>query len=121
MNTVQLSTTAAAQGKELVYVDVSFEPLIQKFLTNRKKEVPAMETALAALDFDKVRSISHGMKGAGGSYGFDRITEMAAIIEEAAKSSDASIIQRELPVLSAYLDRVEVVYGYSPRKRKECT
>ena len=121
MNTIQLSTTAAAQGKELVYVDVSFEPLIQKFLSNRKKEVPAMEAALAALDFDKVRSISHGMKGAGGSYGFDHITEMAAIIEEAAKSSDASIIQRELPVLSAYLDRVEVVYGYSPRKRKECT
>lgn len=69
MNTVQLSITAAAQGKELVYVDVSFEPLIQKFLSNRKKEVPAMEAALAALDFDKVRSISHGMKGAGGSYG----------------------------------------------------
>lgn len=43
------------------------------------------------------------MKGAGGS-------EMAAIIEQAAKSSDSSTIERHFPLLSSYLDRITVVY-----------
>lgn len=102
--------TAAAQDQELVHIDSSFEPLIPKFLSNRKKEVTAMQEALTAQNFETVRTISHGMKGAGGSYGFDRISEMAAAIEQAAKAADAWTIGRNLPVLDSYLDRVKVVY-----------
>lgn len=39
-------------GKELVFVDASFAPLIPKFLSNRKKEVTVMQDALAAKDFE---------------------------------------------------------------------
>ena len=96
--------------KELVHVDSSFEPLMPKFLANRKKEVTAMQAAMVELDFETVRKISHGMKGAGGSYGLDRVSEMAAVIEQAAKAADAAIIMREMPLLEDYLARVEVVY-----------
>ncbi|MDH5667622.1 MAG: Hpt domain-containing protein [Nitrospira sp.] len=96
--------------KELVHVDSSFEPLMPKFLANRKKEVTAMQAAMVELDFETVRKISHGMKGAGGSYGLDRVSEMAAVIEQAAKAADAAIIMREMPRLEDYLARVEVVY-----------
>lgn len=95
---------------EIVSIDASFEPLIPKFMTNRKKEVGVMQEALVAKDFDTVRKVAHGMKGAGGSYGFDRITEMAAIIEQAAKANDASTIAHDLPVLGSYLDRIQVAY-----------
>jgi HPt (histidine-containing phosphotransfer) domain-containing protein len=104
------SKDIGAEGEELVHIDASFEPLIPKFLTNRKKEVMTMQTALAAQDFETVRTVAHGMKGAGGSYGFDRITEMAAVVEQAAKTGDASTIERHLPALGSYLDRVKVVY-----------
>ena len=103
-------TQAVAEGEELVHVDTSFEPLIPKFLTNRKKEVVAMQEALTAQDFETVRKVAHGMKGAGGSYGFDRITDMAAVVEQAAKAGDASTIECHLPLLGSYLDRVTVVY-----------
>ncbi|MBS0149519.1 MAG: Hpt domain-containing protein [Nitrospira sp.] len=96
--------------KELVSIDASFEPLIPKFLSNRKKEVTVMQDALSAQDFDTVRKISHGMKGAGGSYGFDRVTEIAAVIERAAKAADIRAIQQKLPELESYLSRVEIVY-----------
>jgi HPt (histidine-containing phosphotransfer) domain-containing protein len=95
---------------EIVSIDASFEPLIPKFMTNRKKEVVVMEEALAAKDLDTVRKVAHGMKGAGGSYGFDRISEMASTIEQAAKAGNASPIARDLPALSSYLDRIKVVY-----------
>ncbi len=100
----------AAQVEELVHIDASFEPLVPKFLTNRKKEVVTMQEALAAQDFKTVRTVAHGMKGAGGSYGFDRITEIAAVVEQAAKTCDSSTIECHLPVLVFYLDRVKVVY-----------
>lgn len=101
---------AVAEDEELVHVDASFEPLVPKFMTNRKKEVVVMQEALTAKDFDTVRKVAHGMKGAGGSYGFDRITEIAASIEQAAKAGNASPIARDLPALSSYLDRIKVVY-----------
>ena len=100
-----------ALGEELVHIDPSFEPLVPKFLTNRKKEVITMRKALASQDFETVRTVAHGMKGAGGSYGFDRVSELAAVIEQAAKTRDSSTIERDLPVLGSYLDRVKVVYG----------
>lgn len=100
----------AAQDNELVSIDASFEPLIPKFLSNRRKEVTVMQEALTAQDFEMLRRISHGIKGAGGSYGFDRISEMTAAIEQAAKAGDASTIERDLAFLSSYLDRLKVVY-----------
>ena len=110
MSQSQLNFKAADQKKETVIVDVSFEPLMPKFLANRKKEVAAMQEALAKQDFETMRKIAHGMKGAGGSYGFDRVAEIAAVIEQAAKIADAVVIQRNLPLLSLYLEQVEVVY-----------
>lgn len=104
------SRQPAAADRELVSIDASFEPLVPKFMTNRKKEVVVMQEALTAKDFDTVRKVAHGMKGAGGSYGFDRITDMAAVVEQAAKTGDASTIERDLPALGSYLDRVKVVY-----------
>ncbi|GKS66193.1 histidine phosphotransfer domain-containing protein [Nitrospira sp.] len=100
----------SAESVEVVHVDASFEPLVPKFLTNRKKEVVTMREALASQDFETVRTVAHGMKGAGGSYGFDRVSELAAVIEQAAKTRDSSTIERDLPVLDSYLDRITVVY-----------
>lgn len=97
-------------GTEIVTIDASFEPLIPRFMTNRKKEVVTMQEALAAKDFETVRKVAHGMKGAGGSYGFDRISEMAAAIEQAAKAGNSSSIEHDLSVLDSDLDRIKVVY-----------
>jgi HPt (histidine-containing phosphotransfer) domain-containing protein len=105
-----IGLNASAQEGETVHVEASFKPLIPRFLANRKKEVTSMREALAARDLKMVRTISHGMKGVGGSYGFDRLTEIAAVIEQAARSGDASAIERELPILGAYLDSITVVY-----------
>ena len=99
-----------AQDKEQVHVDSSFEPLIPRFMNNRKKEVAAMQQAFAREDFETVRTISHGMKGAAGIYGFDLVMEMAALIEDAAKMHNGSIIRRELPRLNIYLNRIKVLY-----------
>jgi hypothetical protein len=50
------------------------------------------------------------MKGAGGSYGFDAITDIGKSLEQAAMAKDSGGIKQMVQELSAYLDRVEVVY-----------
>ena len=68
-----------------------------------------MQEALEQGDFETVRLLGHSMKGAGGGYGFDAITDIGAALEEAAKDSNPGAVLRGLSDLAAYLDRVEVV------------
>jgi hypothetical protein len=49
------------------------------------------------------------MKGAGGGYGFDAITEIGAALEEAAKQRNGAEIRDRVNELARYLDRVEVI------------
>ncbi|MBX3334024.1 MAG: Hpt domain-containing protein [Nitrospira sp.] len=110
MDQPQSHETADDTHSEIVSVDASFEPLIPKFMTNRKKEILTMQESLTAQDLDSVRKVAHGMKGAGGSYGFDRVSEIAAVIEQAAKDGDAATIEHNLSLLGSYLERIKVVY-----------
>ena len=51
------------------------------------------------------------MKGSGGGYGFDEITDIGFKIETAAKEKNAGEILRQVHDLSDYLEKVEVVYN----------
>ena len=97
-------------GKILVRADPDLADLIPGFLNNRRKDIATMQDALARGDFETVRSLGHSMKGAGGGYGFDAITEIGAALEQAAKRADAEASRKWAGELSRYLDRVEVVY-----------
>jgi HPt (histidine-containing phosphotransfer) domain-containing protein len=65
--------------------------------------------ALDRSDFETVESLGHGMKGAGGSYGFQAITDIGAALEQAAQSVDNDASRKWVNELTSYLDRVEVV------------
>mgnify|MGYP001564709059 CR=1 FL=1 len=96
--------------QEVVHIDGSFEPLMPRFMANRKKEIVTMRQALTAEDFETVRRVAHGMKGVGGSYGLDRVTELAATIEQAAKAADATTIHHQLHILESYLNNIQIAY-----------
>jgi CheY-like chemotaxis protein/HPt (histidine-containing phosphotransfer) domain-containing protein len=94
----------------LVRADPKFSDLIPGFLQNRRQDVIAMLGALDRGDFKAVESLGHGMKGAGGSWGFQAITDIGAALELAGKSSDTDASRKWVGELSRYLDRVEIVY-----------
>jgi hypothetical protein len=50
------------------------------------------------------------MKGTGGGYGFPRLTELGAALEDAAKLSDAATVKASLEDLVLYLEKVELVF-----------
>ena len=97
-------------GKVLVHVDRDLEDLVADFLANRRGDVQSLRAALASGDHETVRKLGHGMKGSGGGFGFDKITEFGAALELAAKQSDRNAIRDCVEKLADYLARVEVVF-----------
>ncbi|HEU5407342.1 MAG TPA: Hpt domain-containing protein [Nitrospira sp.] len=80
------------------------------FLGNRKKDARTLRDALVKQDYRTVQTLGHRMKGDGGGFGFDRITEIGAAMELAAKLEDRLTIEQHLGQLEDFLKRVTVVY-----------
>jgi len=110
-------SVAIAQGsnekqreKIIVHGDAELEGLIPGFLENRSKDVKTLEVAMGKGDYETIRKLGHTMKGAGGGYGFDVITDIGRSLEQAAKAMNPDEILRCVNELSYYLERIEVVY-----------
>jgi HPt (histidine-containing phosphotransfer) domain-containing protein len=104
------NTDAKPDEKIVVNVDSDIEDLIPGFLENRQQDVKSIYDALEKEDYETIRILGHSMKGAGGGYGFDKITDIGRSIEESAEGKNQEEIKKWVINLSNYLDRVEVVY-----------
>lgn len=100
-------------GKEriTVRIDKELEDLIPGYIQHRQEDIAAIKNALTAGGFESIRVLGHSMKGSGGGYGFDRITEIGRAIEESAQNKDPAAILAHIDELADYLSRVEIVYS----------
>jgi HPt (histidine-containing phosphotransfer) domain-containing protein len=94
----------------VVRIDPDLADLIPGFLENRRKDVASILAALEQGDHETIRILGHSMKGCGGGYGFDEITELGRSLEKAAKDADADGIRRKTAELSSYLDHLRIIY-----------
>jgi histidine phosphotransfer protein HptB len=90
--------------------DVDLLDLIPTFLLRRHADAAHIADAIAAGDFEVVRSIGHSMKGSGGGYGFDGLTEIGGALENAGRDGDLAAAASSLEHLVAYLENVEVCH-----------
>ena len=93
-----------------VKISRELEGIVPIFLVNREKDVRTLREALVTQDFKTVQTLGHRMKGDGGGFGFDRITEIGAAMERAAKLEDCLTIEQRIIQLEEFLKRVIVVY-----------
>ena len=98
------------EEKIVVFVDEDLQDLIPGYLDNRLKDIREIHESLAQGDYEAIRSIGHKMKGSGGGYGFDEITNIGRAMEEAAKIEHKEEIVRQTEALNKYMERLEVVY-----------
>lgn len=96
--------------KIVVQVDADLEDLIPGYLQNRRQDVDPILEAVDKQDFETIRVLGHTMKGTGGGYGFDAITEIGRDLETAAKEANVLAIRQKAAALLAYLQAVEVVF-----------
>ncbi|MEO8305432.1 MAG: response regulator [Betaproteobacteria bacterium] len=94
----------------LVRVGSNLAALVPGFLEGRRRDVETIAAALERSDFDNVRILGHNMKGSGAGYGFSRITEIGASLEQAAKRCAPEEIRAGSAALIRYLDGLHVEY-----------
>jgi len=92
-----------------VYTDHRFAAKIPAYLQNCRQNGIAMQDALDRVDFEALKNLGHQMRGSGGMYGFQAITDIGAALERAAKSVDTDASRKWVGELSTYLDRVETI------------
>lgn len=93
-----------------VQIAQDLQDIVPVFLANRQKDLQTLRSALAQHDFETIRMLGHRMKGDGGGYGFDKITEIGGVMELAAARHDHPAIERHTVELEDFLARVTVVY-----------
>jgi len=69
--------------------DADMAELVSGFVERLPTQLIEIRDALHRGDQDGVRRLAHQLKGAGGSYGFDAVSESAALLEQAVKDSAA--------------------------------
>jgi PAS domain S-box-containing protein len=94
----------------VVRVDADLAELVPGFLENRRTDLDAIASALARVDYENVRILGHNMRGSGAGYGFNRITELGASLEQAAVRCESEEIRARAAELSRYLDGLHVKY-----------
>ena len=93
-----------------VLIDPDLEQLVPGFLENRRKDVAALTNAIQTRDVKTARLLGHRMKGDGGGYGFQEISQIGEGLEQAAIKEDWKLIAVKTEALMAFLDQVDVVF-----------
>ncbi len=93
----------------VVYVDGDLEELIPDYMENRHSDIKAIQDLLNVENYSEIQRLGHSMKGSGGGYGFDEITNIGRDLEQAAKNHDKNEITKLVDYLSVYLSTVKIV------------
>jgi signal transduction histidine kinase/DNA-binding NarL/FixJ family response regulator len=108
----QRSTAEACQADSTALVstlpleDAEFRDIVDEFVARFQVRLASMRAALAAGDMIELKSLAHWLKGAGGTAGFQPLTEMAFELEMALAAEDSLAIARTLRELNALEARI---------------
>src|SRR5689334_13529753 len=101
---------SAAIERISVRIDREFEDIVPSFLANRRKDLHALRHALADEDFSTIQMLGHRMKGDGGGYGFDKISDIGGALELAAIHKNRAAAEQHITQLDDFLARLHVEY-----------
>ena len=83
--------------------------LVQEFAGELPDRAATLERLLAESQLEELQRLAHQLKGAGGGYGFPRITEVAASLEEAVKAgAETGVLKASTDLLCETLRAVVV-------------
>lgn len=85
-------------------IDPIARQMLPGFLKNRQGDIETLRALVSEGNWQEIRRIGHNMKGAGGAFGVQRVSDIGAVIEEAALAEDHGSLTGQLTELSAYID-----------------
>ena len=97
-------------SKILIEIDEDLEDLVPEYLGSRKKEIDILKNMLASQEFDQIKVIAHNLKGSGGGFGFDYISECGFNIEQMTKKGQADALLEWIEKLDTFLNNIEIQF-----------
>lgn len=87
--------------------DPDMSGIVAMFVGELPQRIAAMHSALAAGNTEQLRLLAHQLKGAAGGYGFPKLGEAAALVDQGIKEGcDANIIRSRVGMLAAFAARI---------------
>lgn len=96
--------------KTIIHISSDLEPLIPRYLENRRADIATLNEALQTNNIEAIKSIGHTIKGSGASYGLEEISTIGQTLEDAAKSSNTTQIQTSIARLKHFLETLEIIF-----------
>ncbi len=93
-----------------VRVDVELKDLIPEFLEDLDEELENMDVALDSGDFEKLRLLAHGYKGAAGNYEMMGLFDIFLGLENAARGENRELCREKLLEARSYRSRLRIEY-----------
>ena len=93
-----------------IKVDSLFEAIVPEYLEGIREHTESIEKFLLTENYEGIRTLGHNMKGSGGGYGFNRITELGSWIEAAAKEKHSLLIKKYNEEIVHYLKNINIEY-----------
>jgi len=109
-----MSTTNPLVSK--FHDDEDMRDLLDMFAGQLPDKVAKMQRMMSEGDIQNLRTVCHQLKGAGGGYGFDCITELAAKAEAPLKAG--ATIEQVKGEIQALIDLLRSVEGYDQKLEK---
>lgn len=94
----------------IVHISSDLEPLIPRYLANRKADIERLRDFLTQQNIEELRSIGHTLKGSGASFGLDAVSEFGRLLELAAKTANLTEAQRLIDDFALFLEHLQVVF-----------
>ena len=68
-------------SKLVVRIDADLRDLVPIFIAHKREDAEAIVAAIARADYEALGQLGHRIRGEGGSYGFEELTEIGAALE----------------------------------------
>jgi len=83
--------------------DEEWAEMQEMYINFTSKELGKVEENIDTATMESLRTFGHNIKGSGGMYGFDSVTELGAKIEAAAKEDNLEDIKSFFKELNDFL------------------
>lgn len=97
-------------AKYPVRIDKDLQDLVPHYLESRREELPGLFALHSSGDMQALAKAGHRLAGAGGGFGFDRITELGRELETLALAGDRPGTLARLEGLKEYIANLEISY-----------
>jgi PAS domain S-box-containing protein len=109
-SSVAIQETSADQEPVLISAyrdDPELAPIIHQFVKNLGDQLNAMYQTQSNHEHEELRRLAHRLKGAGGSYGYQQLTDASRVLEDAARAHDDEAEIAALGVVAVWIHAAE--------------